>query len=525
MERVGLILQIKYALESRLNSGCAISSLDGKIACIQLFFDYCTKNNMRASIDNLEDAYIEYCEHLFQESSKKNPRIKPATAYGYGATLSNLFGEILNIPIAIELINRTRLHYPKAAKKSVGRQADKQNLENTYKMGSFLIDIISGITINSIYGELPFEIIIRNGLVENGKLELTLGAFRSKYEYLLSNPDEASTKGELKALEMMRKNRGVVESIKGSKRYYFVNLRVAAEFLVFIAQTGMNSEQARNLPRSNFKYKPIGDSWEVRCYKGRRGGEVSFKVYKSYKPYINEYIRFLNHFFPESDLLFPWLTKDATISKSRKMTYRSIYNLMMEYEIPWISPQKLRNTRVNWCLRRSRGDADLTSEMHQHFRETLRDKYELPSQQRSMVELTRFWNKNDPIKKGDLKISLISSLCSGTPVAMEDKPSTVVSPNCINQSGCLWCKSFRDLDSFDYVWSLASFRHLKTIEATALITSDEVPADLAIARLTEKLTWYQESSAVRKAWVEEAEIRISEGDYHPNWSGILEFVE
>lgn len=232
-----------------------------------------------------------------------------------------------------------------------------------------------------------------------------------------------------------------------------------------------------------------------------------------------------NHFFPDSDLLFPWHDTGGSLSKSTEFRYQSIYKLLKKYNIPWIPPQTLRKTRVNWCLRNSSGDASLTAEMHQHFLETLRENYERPSQQRAIVELTRFWNDHDPIRKGDLKASVISSQCNGIPVATDDKPSAIISPNCRNQSGCLWCENLRDLDTFDYVWSLTSFRHLKTIEAAGVNTKETVPADMVIARLTQKIDWYKSSTDKHTQWVEEAEMRIAEGDYHPHWSRILEFLE
>lgn len=524
-ERLDLIIAIKEEFETKLEIGGAISTLDHYIAAMQLFFDFCDAEGVPATLDNLENAYLQYCEYLFQKSQKRKAEIKILTAYGYASVLSHLFGNILEIPVAVELINRTRLPYPKTTKKAVGRQADKQSLESTFKMGSFLVDLMTGITIDKIHGELPFEIPVRNGLVKNNLLVLTVNNLRTKYEHLLSAPSETLTARERKILHTLRKTRGPVTTIKGTKRHYFVSLRVTAELLVFIAQTGMNLGQARKIPRSQFRYKPAGDSWEIRCYKHRRGGEISFKIYKSYKPFLEEYIAFIDIFFPESDLLFPWFDKNGEVSKSRGLTFHSLYKLLKEHEIPWFSPMKLRKTRINWCLRRSGDNAELTSEMHQHLKETLRGSYELPSQQRSMVELTRFWNENDPIRQGELKISLISSQCSGVPVPTNDKPSAVVSPNCVNQSGCLWCKNLRDLDSFDYIWSLASFRHLKSIEAAGVIRKDVIPADLVVDRITEKIEWYRKSSQKRVTWVDEAETRILEGHYHPTWSNILEFLE
>lgn len=147
------------------------------------------------------------------------------------------------------------------------------------------------------------------------------------------------------------------------------------------------------------------------------------------------------------------------------------------------------------------------------------------TQQRAMVEITQFWNKHDSIEQTKLKKSVIASECNGIPEPTLGIPEDVVEPNCINPSGCLWCKHHRDLDNFDYIWSLMSMRYLKTIEAALTFKKDETPADLSIQRLTQKLDWYRKSSKKRNDWVEEAELRIEEGSYHPSWSSIIEFLE
>ena len=127
-----------------------------------------------------------------------------------------------------------------------------------------------------------------------------------------------------------------------------------------------------------------------------------------------------------------------------------------------------------------------------------------------------FWEKNP--------ISLINSGCDAKPESTEDRPSGVISPNCINESGCLWCKSHRDIDSEDYVWSLATFRHLKLIEAAQPIKR-EIPSDLVIERLADKLQAFRDRNEKSRKWVDEALLRIEEGDYHPTWKNVLNFWE
>jgi hypothetical protein len=522
LERMALLSAIKEELETRLVSGQSERSITSYLSSITLFFQFLEDQKLSFSLDRLEANYLLYSEHLFVVTHQKNSKVKKATAYGNAAILSLLFGQILGIQGSARLINRTRLNYPRPAKKAVSRSAEKQNLEDVFKLGNFLVDFKEGLSIEAILGALPIIIPIRPGFVLEDQLRLN--AIRKDPPWL-SKPKDQWSREQKKRYRLMEHVRRPVDSIEGTFRWHFVNLRVQAEFLIFIAQTGMNVAQAVSLGRGALKYKPLGDSWQVRCYKRRRQGEVSFRIYQSYKTHLEKFRSFTNYFFPDSDFLFPQFDDCGKESDKRAALGLTRFRLFLkDWGVPWVPPSTLRNARVNWLLRRS-GDAGVTSEMAQHTQQVLRANYERPSQQRAMGEITRFWHKHDPIQQPDLTSSIISSQCNGQPESTHDRPASVLAPNCINPSGCLWCVHRRDLDSEDYVWSLASMRYLKSIEASAMLTRETVPADEAVARLSVMMGWYRDSSPDRMKWVKEAEQRIDEGDYHPNWASIIEFLE
>lgn len=89
----------------------------------------------------------------------------------------------------------------------------------------------------------------------------------------------------------------------------------------------------------------------------------------------------------------------------------------------------------------------------------------------------------------------------------------------------------RDVDNQDYVWSLASFRHLKALElSTSKQTSKthrtlSQSADLVVTRITQKLKVFETSSLVRKGWVDESLERVAEGHHHPMWHGFIQLRE
>jgi len=91
------------------------------------------------------------------------------------------------------------------------------------------------------------------------------------------------------------------------------------------------------------------------------------------------------------------------------------------------------------------------------------------------------------------------------------------------------CEHHRDIDTPDYVWSLACFRHLKIIELSKLVQgkkqSEAHPAELIIERISKKLTWFDESNPLRRQWLTEALARVEEGNYHPEWHRRITSVE
>lgn len=506
-ERLELIEAFRDALETTLVLGGSIKTFPRFFHVLTEFVRFLETHNRNFSMAELKDNYFEYAEHLFQISRSKKAKLKKESAYVKASSLSTLFARILNIPRQGSLLKSTRLKYKRKRKSAVSKEAEKQNLEETFLFGNFLYELISTLNSKSILGPQPIVRTINHHSIKNDQLIISKGLKKE----LIDDGIDTPAKQEVK-------------HILEHNRWALFNLRIQAEIMMFAAQTGMNPSQIYSLKRQKYDFKPLGEEYEVRAYKHRKGGEVHFKVFKSYRKMLEAHLEFIQEFAPESGLLFPVFTKQGNGLTEFYGNFLNLKDTLNEYDIPWIPPSKLRNTRTNWLLRRS-GDEDLTAKAAQHTQKTLRDKYEQPSQQRAMVEITQFWNKHDSIEQFHLQKSVISSECNGIPEAVEGIPENIVEPNCVNPSGCLWCKHHRDLNKLDYIWSLTSMRYLKTIEAALTFKKDETPSDLSIERLTQKLDWYRKSSKKRNDWVEEAELRIEEGSYHPSWSSIIEFLE
>ncbi|MGR7271274.1 hypothetical protein ACU615_21495 [Klebsiella aerogenes] len=519
MERYDFLSKCKEQLEAFLVIGNSMDTVKDKISALCMYIQFMEINNLSFRIVEIRNNYLKYSEFLFVNTSKPNPKLKKETAYGYLHALSSVLSNVLELPRERFLHYMSRVKNVSKIKMGGTLESDKQNLENTFRFGRFLIALVNGITVETILGVIPIKILLPKDIIGMDSFILRFPFCLTVAEKLDVSPEKLTTnqRGNLKTSLIKRLP---VDSIEKTNRWPLVNLRVLAELCIFIAQTGMNLAQARLVKRNVFVFNNYGESYKVRVYKKRRQGEVVFEIFKSYKKYLEKYLEFLDYFFPQSDLLFPKLTNGGKAGDGAIINFKALRGVVLSQNVEWISPSVLRNTRVNWLLRRS-GDEDISAEISQHTKRILKSRYEQPSQQRAMIEITQFWNSHDPINKRDLKSSIIGSLCNGQPESVSHKPGVVVDPNCIAPSGCLWCKHHRDVDTEDYVWSLFSFRYLKTIEASSMINSGDVPADLVIKRLTEKIDFYRNSNALRKEWVEECELKIMEGRYHPHWSNII----
>jgi integrase len=455
--------------------------------------------NRLLSLEAVTETYCAWADSLFRRTHLKKTTLKIArgadaplsmsSAYAYGAAVGTLLDRVLDRHTCI--VEMTRLERRVQRKTAVGVQAEKQNLSDTFAFGHLLQDICDGLTVQTaLDAPLPIEIKLRSGnaLIRGGG------------HYVRHAPEHDA---------------------RLATRIPLANLRIEAELLMFIGQTGMNLAQAHNLELRHFFYVSHLDGYQVKEHKHRRGGTVLFEVFKDYKPHFERYLEWRRKLFPHSNRLFPFVRYEGSRPEGRFMAAR-LRKACQDSGVPFVSPRSLRNTRVNWLLRMT-GDPDLTAEMAQHTKQMLLGVYEQPSLQRAMVEAMRFWPTQDPDSAKTQAVA--PGDCTGTPKLTTEIPKDAPKPDCMKASGCLWCENHRDVDSLDYVWALTSFGHLKTIELSkaALPQRDEdmPPAKHAIDRIHEKLRWFERSNDIRRGWVHEAQARVAEGDFH---SGLREEI-
>ncbi|PBJ09760.1 site-specific integrase [Pseudomonas sp. ACN5] len=509
-QRIEIIEKLHDEVEARIVAGGSRATAKGNVDIIRRFVAWIDDKNKELTTESIASCFIQWTDHL-QHKVKVEKTISFNSAFGQATQLASLIDEALELKYGIMKQSGLR----RKGRKSTGKASDKQNLSHTFKFGNMLIDIAGQLPADKIWGELPVKIQLRAGstLTEWSGLRdpLTLK------QNIQPRPEREKSKSEARELHIAEKT--------WRTRYPLINLRIETELLIFISQTGMNLTQAYKLERGKFSYQTHHDGYQVRrVYKNRRQGEVEFEIFSEYREVLDRYLRWLDAVFPNQDgLLFP-VSSPRERNPLLAPNFYAVRTRCKNVGVKFIGPRLLRNTRVNWLLRRT-NDPQLIAEMSQHTQEVLLNIYEIPNHQKAAIEISRFLSLQDL----DSPAPGPGSCVNADPKAISGTPEQAPQPDCVNPAGCLFCFYHRDIDSFEHVWSLASYRHYKTHELVIYkdtkMDAELHPAKLVVKRITEKLEYISDQSEKHRKWVKEAKDRIYEEDFHPYWDGFISLAE
>lgn len=520
VERIELVKRIHEEMTAQLVGGGARRSAYEAFRKLRHFCAWTDQFDQPLSLETVEATFLHWCDFLLNRVRLKE--IKSSTAEGEAGTVSTILDAALKREKPLIVITRLRRRQKKGAR-SVGVTADKQNLADTFAFGHLCLDVIDSLPLEAIYGPLPVTIRTRDGhSIEQWS---TLKA----PQMLVTLQPGYRNRSHTRTVLQTRAAREADRTLR--TRYPLVNLRILAEMMVFIGQTGMNLSQARSLAVSQYAYESTIDGYRVYAYKERAKKEVLFEIFTDYKRVFEDYLAWRAKVFGKAtDRMFPFVQTFGGYKHNDIHSVKLRNQICKPLGIPWISAQKLRNTRVNWLLRESR-DPELTAEKAQHLKQTLIRIYEKPSLQVAMREIIQFHHKSDPRLSGALMPCPAPGTCDGVPQPLPDLPPEAPKPDCAHPAGCLFCGHHRDIDSEDYVWSTASMRYLNIIVLRRFRPQDNGKSDpaarveLVLAILTAKLKWFEDSNAKRKAWVDEVSEKLAEGDFHIHWRYLIESAE
>jgi hypothetical protein len=512
LKRLSLAAGIHEELSSDIARGVASTTVKNRIRNLRRFYSWGDKNNKEMTKDYIPNTYRSWVEHLLHRV-RIEKSIYNMTAYHMAKSVDHVLKPVLGLTYG--LISTTRLTASSTKHKALGSSADKQNLSDAFEFGHFLMDISSGLCLKAMTGPLPVVIKLRNGEV------LTEFGGVSNLTF------EDSCDDVVERRKFLERRASIAAELAFSKRKQLANLRISTELLIFISQTGMNLSQASKLKRGSFRYQTDGEDVLVyRVYKGRRGGEAEFILFKEYVPLFKLYLDWLDNLSdPVDERLFPLIYSSKIPNSDTPPTFQAVNSRCKRFGIKPLGPLALRKTRINWLLRKSR-NPDLVAELAQHTKETLIRVYEEPHHQAAAAEISRFYRENDPGMA-----SVGPGICSGVdkPLSLQGFEESPYAPDCTTPAGCMFCEHQRDIDTEDYVWSLTSYRYLKMLELDRYVppVGDHPihPINHLVARINSKLKSFADSAVERASWLKEAEMRIQEGRFHENYDGLIQLME
>lgn len=521
-DRIPLVRKLHGAIAAKLERGAAQSSLVDQLQALWTFVAWVDEADEILTLNRSTQVLRAWTELLLHRARIVKD-LSDRSAYSYAAAVADLLARAQDLPQrnpGAALLRLTRMRHHRSKKGVLGTKADQQNLERTFRFGHFLADLCIGLDAGVVRGRLPVTISLRNG-----RSLMIAGGLR--------NPglDPMTIKNPAKRAQAIRSRAPLHEGVSAFddlKRSKLLNIRVEAELLIFLAQTGMNLGQASKLRRETYRWQTDGEDLKAyRVYKGRRGGEAVFRCFRAYRAHWERYLAWLHKsgLFEANDNLFPFLYPGKIPASHVHPKFKGVRDTVRSLGITYIGPRSLRKTRINWLLRRSR-DPDLTAEQAAHSKETLLNSYEQPHHQSAAVEILRFHKATDPTF-----LSPGPGICADNtrrPAALPETPAEAPHPDCISPDGCMFCIHHRDVMSADYCWKLASHARLKALEVVLYKPSKSNlihPANRVIDRIHDKLRAIGDGSAVRAQWVRDAQDAIRAGSYHSLWQGYIQLLE
>ncbi len=505
LERLTLLVamheQLQVKISTKKSSDQTIRTYWSVIRSFVTFVDEVKKPLTMESVLGL---YLAYCAKITRRSD-----LNADNQYSYSQVLASIIAPVLGMD-GRKLQWKTKIRMPKR----LGNKAAKENLESTAAFIQVLLETIEQLSVEVIRGPLPVTL----RFIAGNEHAIHCGL------PLKSVDDLKGKHSHFQREEEARRRRA--DDTSNRARAQLINLRIDAELLVFINQTGGNLTQALGLTGSKFRYQSEGDYLHVYAWKGRAKHSVNLKIHKAYRRHFEAYLKWRSSIFPDDPdgLTFPFVWNDGDKAMFRTTWgFAEARKLMKAIGQPFVHSRQLRNTAGNFMKRKVSRQA--AAELLNNTEKTFRESYEEVHHQTATAELVSFWRDTEAV---------VAAVGPGgceqvKPNPRADAPEGSPKPDCEGGAGCLFCDKNRDLRSFDHVWNLASLHHMKLAELNADRTphsrSKNHPVAISVERISAKLDALMSLGNEFAEWVTEAKLRTAEGRYHPFYVEKFEILE
>lgn len=516
--RLPLLLKLYETMKRGVASGDASPTTYSRLRAAFKFYEWADDEQRRVDLSTAADSFLDWCEHVHQRTLKGSEmRISLNSAH-------SLVGRLDTILVRALGFNRSLLAATSLSKRPPRQTflADRQDMRSLEIFGRSLVAICDSLTPELTLGRLP--VVVRVG--DSGSISHWCGLLPPENVAAQSMPANSYKKAESDRARLAWEL-----DPNPLKRLTVFNMRIRAEMLIFIAQTSMNLAQAQALKREKLRSYVEGEMVAyVRAYKGRRRGEVVFRAFRSYRTHFSRYLDWLDACFPDrQELLFPIVgLQKRTTWKSQG--FQKLKEELLGIGVPFFGPMILRRVKANWLAERI-GNRSVSVEAIQHL-ESTNAAYQRPNLSRAMGEISEF---NRMIEQALDSAGPGQCTVPFQPWQMQTSAANAPIPDCVNPAGCLFCVNHQDIESLDYMWSLASYRALKVLEvanhrnapfpSSVPPSEDRPPAVQAADQASKKLIELSAVSLVAAGWAKEAEERVREGNFHPKWAGFIRLME
>ncbi len=512
--RLDLVTGLHQELLVMIAEGVSSLTLRSKVRKLKDLFSWCDNTGKVITTTTAVECLINWSEALNSRVYRKE--ILSITANGMLSTITPLFEAVLGLhsPLCTKLKTKKERRRKSSSK-------DNHNLEKAYEFGHFLYDITQSLSIERIYGTLPLTVDLRTGASFDEWSGLPPESKVKALTYKVSNPAKYRATFNTRA--------AYIADHSPRTRSPLINLRMEAEMLIFISETALPLQSVFRLPYSSFSYKSVTGGYELRrIYKDRAKSELIGNVHKEYRAHFNEYLTWRESIFGNDadSLLFPFITAPGK-SEVLAPLFHAVNKRSKQLGVQMFGPRQLKTVKLNFFLRETK-NPEITAEHGQHSLGTFFRSYNQPSAQIAFIEISNFHSKHSPFLFPPGPGVCLRAQPERIPV-YDASAHLIPMSDCMSPSGCLFCKQNKDLEEFDHIWSLFSFRQLKIIElsrgAPVDITKQITPSLAVVNRITEKLDAIAATSTSGEVWISEARQRIAEGDYHPKWRGFIKLTE
>jgi hypothetical protein len=507
MERLPLLAAIHGHWQSSVTAkDVATATVKELWLRLRAFVAFTESADRPLTIAGVLELYIAYCAHTERRSD-----LKPSTQYEYSLALATTIAPALDLD-STKLQWRSKIRRPR----QLGNKAAKENLEGTATFVQTLLETIEQLPVGVIRGPLPVTLTYAAG----GEHTIHCGTPLKP----VSSLKHAGNAYKEKRAANIRERRA--KDTSNRKRNRLINLRLEAELLIFINQTGCNLTPALRLIGSKFRYQSEGDYLRLFVWKNRAKHEVELRIHKAYRKHFEGFLEWRSAIFPgdQDGLTFPFVWNDGDQALQRTIwPFVFTHDLMKAIGQPFVGTRQLRKTIGNFGKRRL--SRQFAAELLGNTERTFRENYEEVHHQVAVAELVNFWRDTE---------ALVPAVGPGgcrqaVPQPRADAPDGAPKPDCESGGACLFCDQNRDLRSFDHVWNLASLHHLKLAEfnadRTPLSRKKDHPVALTIERIAAKLDALKALRGEYAEWVAEANLRAQEGRYHPFYTMAFDLLE